>query len=113
MWLALEWAYRSVLNKRRELYGLSRLEVDHWKEIAERTTEEATQQIEALKKEHGLTAESKKQLDQLLQTTSQIGAQLNALGQANSPAALLGPTGPIGYASPIRSDRVTVTQPSF
>jgi hypothetical protein len=99
MWLALEWAYRSVLNKRKELYGLSRSEVDHWKEIAERTTKDATQQIELLKKQQNLTSEAKEQLNRLTDTTSRLSTQLNLLGQANSSAT--GPTGPAAGTKPI------------
>ena len=96
MWRVFEWAYRSLLNKRKELYELSRSEVDYWKEIAERTTIDATQQIELLKKDRNLTAEAKTQLDQLTETTSHLTTQLNLLGQANSSAT--GPTGPVGNA---------------
>jgi hypothetical protein len=54
MWRACEWAYRSVLNKRRELYEISRLEVDYWRDRAEKTTREAAEQIELLERPCGL-----------------------------------------------------------
>jgi hypothetical protein len=119
MWAAFEWAYRSVLNKRRELYDLSRLEVDHWKIRAEQTTKEAVRQIEALneqlKKEQNLTAQAKTQLDQLKDATSQLTEQLKRLGQANSSAT--GYTGYTGYSPPtanlgLSSSKPVVTQSS-
>ena len=49
MWGAFEWSYRSVLNKRKELYDLSRAEVDHWKNNAERTAKELAEKIDQLR----------------------------------------------------------------
>ena len=54
-----EWLYLSVLNKRKELYALSRNEVEHWKQEAERTTKELTRQIELLKTERGNVVQTK------------------------------------------------------
>jgi hypothetical protein len=48
MWGAFEWSYRAVLNKRKELYNLSRLEVDHWKINAERTAKELAEKVDLL-----------------------------------------------------------------
>jgi hypothetical protein len=92
VWRGGEWLYRSVLNKRKELYELSRNEVEHWKQEAERTTKELTRQIELLKTEQDNVALTRAALDKLTVTTSQLGGQLKALGQANSSHT--GPTGP-------------------
>jgi hypothetical protein len=103
MWRGGEWLYRSVLNKRKELYDLSRLEVDHWKDRAELTAAEAKQQVEQIEvmQQRPAAAEDVKaqqeQIDQLKQTISRLTGQLGALGQANSS----GPTGPTGPAGPM------------
>ena len=91
IWGVLEWIYRAVLIKRRELYDISRLEVDRWKDRAEQTTEDAVKQIEQLsaelEKEKHLSTQAKAQLDQLKASTSKLTVQLTALGQANSSAS--------------------------
>ena len=48
-----------MLNKRKELYALSRNEVEHWKQEAERTTKELTRQIELLKTERSNVVQTK------------------------------------------------------
>jgi hypothetical protein len=78
MWGAFEWSYRLVLNKRKELYDLSRAEVDHWKNNAERTAKELAEKIGQLQ---DLTAEDKEQLGL---GVSDLTEQLDRLGQANS-----------------------------
>jgi hypothetical protein len=92
-WRAWQWRFRAVFEKQTELYELSRREVGHWKDLAERTTKDATQQVEQLKslltKEQRPTAETKAQFDQLMNTTARLNAQLHALGQANSSPASL------------------------
>jgi hypothetical protein len=89
MWQAFEWAYRAVLKKRTELYDLSRREVEHWKDMAERTASQVTEQIESLKA-GGLPPEAKPKLDQLTHTTSMMTFQLAELGRANSASTPLG-----------------------
>jgi hypothetical protein len=83
-WHAWQWRFKAVFEKQKELYDLSRSEVEHWKDIAQRTTIELSGKIELLQKEQNLTTQTREQLDQLLQATSQLGGQLRALGQANS-----------------------------
>jgi hypothetical protein len=106
IWLALEWIYRAVLKKRRELYELSRLEVNHWKDRAETTTKDAVRQIEQLsaelEKEKHLSTQAKVQLDQLKASTTQLTVQLTALGQANSSVtgAARGAGQSLGLSSP-------------
>jgi hypothetical protein len=84
VWRGGEWLYRSVLNKRKELYELSRNEVEHWKQEAERTTKELTGQIELLKTEQENTVLTKTALDKLMATTSQLAGQLDQLSKANT-----------------------------
>ena len=86
VWRGGEWLYRSVLNKRKELYELSRNEVDHWKTNAELTAKELREQIASLE---DVNAERQSQLDRL---TARLGAELGRLGQANSSVGILTPT---------------------
>jgi hypothetical protein len=89
-----------VFEKQSELYELSRREVGHWQDLCERTTNDATRQVEQLnellKKEQSLTGEAKARIDQLMNTTARLYGQLNSLGQANTSAI-----GPTGIAGPI------------
>jgi len=80
-----EWLYRSVLNKRKELYALSRLDVDHWKELAERTTKDLDEKIKQLEEQQGLTAETRRQLGAARFEVLRLSDQLTHLGKANSP----------------------------
>jgi cytoskeletal protein RodZ len=94
-WRAWQWRFKAVFEKQKELYEFSRLEVDHWKERAKLTTEEATRQIEQIEVlQRPAAAEEvnaqRAQIDQLKQTISRLTSQLNALGQANSSAASTG-----------------------
>jgi hypothetical protein len=111
LWRTFDWRYKAVFDKQKELYDLSRLEVDRWKDRAEQTTEDAVKQIEQLsaelEKEKHLSTQAKVQLDQLKTSTSQLTVQLTALGQANS--SVTGPTGAargagqsLGLSSPSR-----------
>jgi len=83
MWGAWQWRYKAVFGKQKELYDLSRSEVDHWKNIAKRTAAELVEKIEQLEQAEELTDQTKAQLDQMKQTTSTLNRQLNNLGQAN------------------------------
>jgi hypothetical protein len=94
-WRAWQWRFKAVFEKQKELYDLSRLEVDHWKDRAKLTTEEATQQIEQIEvlQRPGAAEDVKAQqaqIDQLKQTISRLTSQLNALGQANSSVGSTG-----------------------
>jgi chromosome segregation ATPase len=100
---SIEWSYRSVLNKRKELFELSRSEVAYWKDLAERTTNDATRQVEQLErllaKEQDLTADAKGQITQLTETISRLSGQLSSLGHANSSVGLL--TSAIGQGTQV------------
>jgi hypothetical protein len=97
----LERAYRSVLNKRKELFELSRSEVAFWKDLAERTTKDASQQVEQLErllaKEQDLTEDAKGQITKLTDTISRHRGQLSSSGQANSSVGILTPA--IGHGT--------------
>jgi hypothetical protein len=62
VWLAWQWRFKAVFEKQKELYELSRLEVDHWKTNAERTTEELAEKIKEPEDQQNLTADTKGQL---------------------------------------------------
>jgi hypothetical protein len=102
-WRAWQWRYKAAFEKQTELYTLSRQEVEHWKNLAELTTKNATQQLERLdaliSKQEEITAhtkklvgdemaelksDTKKQVEDLSGTFKQLSVQLNALGQANN-----------------------------
>jgi hypothetical protein len=120
MWGAFEWSYRSVLNKRKELFELSRSEVGYWKDHAERTAKAATQQLgqldELISKQLDITAgttkqvkeltadlreEARNQVGHLTATIKQLDGQLNALGQANTSTAAfpMVSSGPMDWTS--------------
>ena len=83
MWPVFEWAYRAGREKRKELYELSRNEVEHRKTNAELTAKELREQIASLE---DVNAERQSQLDRL---TARLGAELGRLGQANNSVGIL------------------------
>jgi hypothetical protein len=94
-WRAWQWRFAAVFNKQKELYDLSRSEVGHWKELAERTTNELNERIGSLQKEKELSEEEKRELYGL---TARLAAQLKGLGQANNSVVV---TSAVPYARPI------------
>jgi hypothetical protein len=83
IWRLLEWRYRAVIDKTKELAELSRIEVNHWKDAAARSASQAAERVETLKKEN-LSATAKKVLEQLTDDTSAVNFQLSELAKANS-----------------------------
>ena len=83
IWRIMEWRYQAVINKTQELFALSRKEIQHWKNAAVRSTSQAAEQVETLKKKD-LPAEAKTVLDQLTRSTSRINSELAELGKASS-----------------------------
>ncbi len=105
-WRAWQWRFKAVFEKQKELHELSRLEVDYWKNNAERTTNELAETIGLLQEQQNLTAEAKKQLGLARESVLALTAQLNRLGQANSSAVGLSGftgtvSGPVGGGMPI------------
>jgi hypothetical protein len=82
-WRAWQWRFKAVFEKQKELYDLSRLEVDHWKTNAERTAKKLAEKIDLLQ---NLTTETKKSLGSAREMVLALTSQLNRLGQANSCA---------------------------
>jgi hypothetical protein len=80
-WVAWRWRFKAVFEKQSELYDLSRLEVGHQKDLAERTVKELTAQFGMLQKERELNAEHIAEIERL---TARLTGELNQLGQANS-----------------------------
>jgi hypothetical protein len=100
MWGAYEWAYRSVLNKRRELYELSRSEVEHWKDSAKRTAEELTELAKKIERadEAATAGPTRALFEQMKQTTSRLSTELDSLARANKP-----PTPQLSIAEAVRA----------
>ena|SRR6516225_6332488 len=97
IWRLLEWRYRAVNDKTKELFELSRVEVNYWKDALARSTTKIAEQVESLKKEN-LPAQVKPTLDQLTHTTSRVNLELVELGKANSAASVS--TGLVGLWRP-------------
>jgi hypothetical protein len=96
-WRAWRWRFKAVLEKQTELYTLSREEVAYWKDLAQRTANELTQQIVVLKKEKDINAETQIKLDGL---TARLSRELDRLGQANSSTAafpIVGTLAPLSH----------------
>jgi hypothetical protein len=77
MWGLFEWMYRSVLNKRRELYELSRSGVEHWKDLAKRTAAELTEKVKQLDEQTEMGR-------QIMTLSLRLTTELDQLGQANA-----------------------------
>jgi hypothetical protein len=88
IWRACEWAYRAVLNKRKELYDLSRQEVDRLKDNAEQTTKELDAKIALLEQQNLSAEETKTQLGLARQGVSNLTTVLDNLGRANSASQM-------------------------
>jgi hypothetical protein len=86
VWRIMEWAYRAILNKRQELYAMSKEEVDRWKNRLEATTQDLNAQIKDLREQVSEADPSgvKPRLDQMTHSTGQLEEQLNNLAQANT-----------------------------
>jgi hypothetical protein len=87
-WRAWQWRFKAVFEKQRELYDLSRSEVDHWKTNAQQTAKELGEKIALLEKQQNLTEGTKEQLGLARQGLLELTTQLNRLGQANNAVGL-------------------------
>jgi hypothetical protein len=108
VWRGGEWLYRSVLNKRKELYGLSRNEVEHWKNNAELTAKKLTETVDQLEKQENLTEETKRDLGIARGGLAELKTQLDRLGQANNSATVVSTNYAerlVGFLSPGSSSR--------
>jgi hypothetical protein len=83
IWRLMEWRYRAVVDKMKELSELTRIEVEHWKDTAARSNTQIAEQVKSLQKET-LPDDAKSVLDQLAHTTSRVSSELDELGKANS-----------------------------
>jgi hypothetical protein len=107
IWKLLEWRYRAVNDKTKELFELSRIEVNYWKNALARSTTKIAEQVESLKNEKNLPAQVRPTLDQLTHTTSQVNLELAELGKANSAATVS--TGWVGlWRPPYRATQESV-----
>ena len=83
-WHAWQWRFKAVFQKQKELYELSRSEVDHWKTNAELTAKALSEKIDLLEKQQNQSEETKKQLASAKEGVTELKTQLQRLGQANS-----------------------------
>jgi hypothetical protein len=105
IWRLMEWRYRAGFSKTRELFDLSRAEIEYWKDAAARSAGQAAERVEVLKKKD-LPAEAIKVLNQLKDATSRVSFELKELGKANSTVFVPG-TSIRAFIEPLPNIHVT------